>query len=228
MIMIVWRPHITGSRDHLNLSLQWLVSEGGVVSCTFWSRYVISLEKSTQNTFFLFLYFSRMNWIHKFQMRVFEGGQCWHECQADWRINTVNLKEIQPPCPAQCLPSNSCSILFCLFNWAVVVQKRHKMMINLLSGEFKAQRVISWFPPNNSLSVLKFHMRIAVNEICAPTLFDHRLTILCFRTLKNPSNQVCFLIYVTLDHQLIIMSVLEPILLFCFRIYVTLQLQIYE
>ena len=53
MIMIVWRPHITGSRDHLNLSLQWLVSEGGVVSCTFWSRYVISLEKSTQNHFFL-------------------------------------------------------------------------------------------------------------------------------------------------------------------------------
>lgn len=105
----------------------------------------------TNHLFFLFLYFSRMNWIHKFQMRVFEGGQCWHECQADWRINIVNLKEIQRPCPAQCLPSNSCSILFCLFNWAVVVQKRHKMMINLLSGEFKAQRVISWFPPNNSL-----------------------------------------------------------------------------
>ena len=151
MIMIVWRPHITGSRDHLNLSLQWLVSGGGVVSYTFWSRYVISLEKSTKNHFFLFLYFSRMNWIHKFQMRVFEGGQCWHECQADWRINTVNLKEIQPPCPAHCLPSNSCSILFSLFNWAVVVQKRHKMMINLLSGEFKAQRVISWFPPSNFL-----------------------------------------------------------------------------
>ena len=105
----------------------------------------------TNHLFFLFLYFSRMNWIHKFQMRVFEGGQCWHECQADWRINTVNLKEIQPPCPAHCLPSNSCSVLFCLFNWAVVVQKRHKMMINLLSGEFKAQRVISWFPPSNFL-----------------------------------------------------------------------------
>ena len=57
---------------------------------------------------------------------------------------------------------------------------------------------------------MKFRLRIAVNEICAPTLFDHRLTILCFRTLRNPSNQVCFLIYVTLDHQLIIMSVLEP------------------
>ena len=131
----------------------------------------------------LFSYFSRMNWIHKFQMRVFEGGQCWHECQGDWRINIVNLKEIQPPCPAQCLPSNSCSILFCLFNWAVVVQKRHKMMINLLSGEFKAQRVISWFPPSNSLFRLCLEVShedrsewdLRANIVWSP--LDHRLTI---------------------------------------------------
>ena len=138
-----------------------------------------SRKIDTKSLFFLFLYFSRMNWIHKFQMRVFEGGQCWHECQGDWRINIVNLKEIQPPCPARCLPSIFCSILFCLFNWAVAVQQRHKMMINFLSASSKLKELFPDFPPAilSFVSVLKFHMRIAENEICAPTLFDHRLTI---------------------------------------------------
>ena len=90
MIMIVWRPHITGSRSWSFKSLASMARVGrrGGLMYILIKICHLAWKIDTNHIFFLFLYFSRMNWIHKFQIRAFEGGHCWHECQADWRINT--------------------------------------------------------------------------------------------------------------------------------------------